>query len=493
MMNDSRESDKPVVPKKSANKSGQDSTFAEQMEGRGLTEGNSPEQNACQTQGWESVQSALEAIRKNAKADKKMQFTALLHHIYNVDALCHAFLSLKKNASPGVDGQTWQQYEENLIENLKDLSGRLKRGAYHAKPVRRAYIPKPDGRKRPLGVTALEDKIVQKATVAVLNAIYEADFLGFSYGFRPGRSQHNALDALYVGFMKRKVNWVLDADIRDFFTAIDFDWMIKFIEHRIADKRVVRLIQKWMRAGVLEDGEITRGEDGLPQGGCVSPVLANIYLHYVFDLWAHQWRCKYASSDVIVVRYCDDFIVGFHYKRDAETFLNELKARLAKFKLELHPEKTRLIEFGRFVIDARKRRGLGKPETFNFLGFRHMCGVRKDGIFTVLRQTVKTRMNAKLKEVKTELRKRMHQPIPEVGKWLRSVVGGHINYYGVPTNGKQLNSFRNQVIRHWLHTLRRRSQRHRMTWERMRQLADMWLPPARIKHPYPLERFGVRT
>jgi RNA-directed DNA polymerase len=489
MMNESGKSDKSVVPKKSANKAGHDSTAAEQMEGRDLTKGNSPEQNVDRTQSREDTYNALEAIRKAAKADKKMRFTALLHHVYNIDALKNAFYDLKRNAAAGVDGETWQQYEENLGENLQDLSERLKRGGYRAKPVKRVYIPKPNGQKRPLGIPALQDKIVQRALVDVLNAIYENDFLGFSYGFRPGRKAHDALDALYVAFMKRKVNWVLDADIRDFFGAIDHEWLVKFIEHRIADKRVVRLIQKWLNAGVLEDGDLTECDSGTPQGGIISPLLANIYLHYVFDLWTQQWRTRCAKSDVFVVRYADDFIVGFHFLEDAEQYLEELKKRFAKFNLELHPDKTRLIEFGRFVIPARRRRGLGKPETFNFLGFRHICGTRKDGVFTVLRQTIKKRMHAKLKEVKIELRRRMHMPIKDVGRWLRSVVNGHYNYFGVPTNNKQLNYFRTRVIHLWHHVLIRRSQRTRITWERMYRLADMWLPSARVKHQYPLDRF----
>jgi len=492
-MNDNGESDKSVVPEKQPNKVSAKAPPAEAVEGRDLTEGKSPWQNTCRTQSRENVHSALEAIRKAAKADKKMRFNALLHHIYNIDALTEAFYNLKRNAAAGVDGETWQHYEESLAANLQDLSQRLRSGAYRAKPVKRVYVPKADGRQRPLGVPALEDKIIQKATSEVLNAIYETDFLGFSYGFRPGRSQHNALDALYVGFMKRKVNWVLDADIRDFFGSLNHEWLVKFIEHRIADKRVVRLIQKWLNAGVLEDGIRTQSDSGTIQGGNISPILANIYMHYVFDLWTQQWRTKQASSDMIVVRYCDDFIVGFHYRRDAVRYLKELKARLAKFELELHPDKTRLIEFGRFVIDARKRRGEGKPETFDFLGFRHMCGVRKDGVFTVLRQTIKKRMHAKLKEVKIELRRRMHMPIKNVGKWLRSVVNGYFNYYAVPTNGKQLGSFRGHVMRMWYHVLKRRSQRTRITWERMYQLADIWLPPANIRHPYPLKRFGVKT
>lgn len=458
-----------------------------------MTEGNSPQQNTRQTQGWESVNSALMAIRKTAQADKKMRFTALLHHVYNVDLLHETFYSLKRKAAAGIDGETWDAYEANLAYNLQGLSDRLKRGAYRAKPVKRVFIPKADGKQRPLGIPTLEDKLVQKATVTVLNAIYETDFVDFSYGFRPKRKQHDALDALYVAFMKKKVNWVLDADIRDFFGTIDHDWLIKFIEHRIADKRVVRLIQKWLKAGVLEDGIRTWSETGTPQGGNISPLLANIYLHYVFDLWTEQWTKRSASSDVVAVRYCDDFIVTFHYMSDAERFLAELKTRLAKFKLELHPDKTRLIEFGRFVSDARKKRGLGKPKTFDFLGFRHICGKRLDGIFTVYRYTIKKRMHAKLKEVKTELKRRRNFPIKDIGKWLRSVVNGHFNYYGVPMNTKRLNEFRSSVIRLWFRVLKRRSQRHRLTWERMDRIARTWIPNARVKHPYPLQRYAVRT
>lgn len=493
MTNDCGKSDKSIVPEKQPNKSGVDAPLAEAVEGRDLTKGNSLKQNTCQTQSWESVPKALEAIRKAAKRDKKMRFTALFHHVYNVDTLREAFLALKQNAAPGVDGATWESYEENLDQNLTDLSNRLRRGAYQAKPVRRVFIPKPDGSKRPLGVPSIEDKIVQKAMVQVLNAIYEAEFLGFSYGFRPGKSPHNALDALYVGFMKRKVNWVLDADIRDFFNAIDHGWMIKFIEHRIADKRILRMIQKWLRAGVLEDGALTRSEIGTPQGGNLSPLLANIYLHYVFDLWTHQWRNRYANSDVIVVRYADDFIVAFHLLKDAKRFQSELKQRLRKFGLVLHPNKTRLIEFGRFVYDARRRRGDGKPETFSFLGFTHMCGTRKDGVFTVIRRTEKKRMQAKLRSIRTELRKRMHMPIRDVGRWLRSVVTGHFNYYGVPTNAPMLYTFRHAVTRHWFKTLQRRSQRSRITWQKMSQLIAVYLPPARLTHPYPLNRLRVKT
>jgi group II intron reverse transcriptase/maturase len=423
-----------------------------------------------------------------------MRFTALLHHVYNLNTLRQAYFALRRDAAPGVDGQTWQAYGEALEENLNDLSARLKRGAYRAKPVRRVYIPKADGRQRPLGVPVLEDKIVQRATVTVLNAIYETDFLGFSYGFRPGRSQHNALDALYTGLLTRKVNWVLDADIRGFFDAIDHGWLVKFIEHRIADRRVVRLIQKWLNAGVLEDGTRTRSEEGTPQGGSVSPLLANVYLHYVFDLWVRQWRQRHARGDMIVVRYADDFIVGFQHKSDAERFRAELAERFRKFNLALHPDKTRLLEFGPFAAENRRRGGQGKPETFNFLGFTHICGKkRSNGMFTVFRQTMRKRLQAKLSEVKAELRRRRHDPIPVVGQWLRSVVGGHIRYYGVPMNGRALAVFRYRVGWLWQRALTRRSQTGFVPWKRMRRLVELWLPPAHVCHPYPLRRMGVIT
>jgi group II intron reverse transcriptase/maturase len=439
------------------------------------------------------VHRALERIRQAAREDRKLRFTALLHHIYDLSMLREAYFCLKREASPGVDGVTWRQYGEALEDNLRDLSARLQRGAYRAKPVRRAYIAKADGRQRPLGVTALEDKIVQRATVEVLNAIYETDFLGFSYGFRPGRGQHDALDALYVGLLTKKVNWVLDADIRGFFDAIDHGWLVKFLEHRIADRRVVRLIQKWLNAGVLEDGTRTRSEQGTPQGGSASPLLANVYLHYVFDLWVQRWRRTQASGEVIVVRYADDFVVGFQHESDAERLLVELAERFRQFALELHPDKTRRIEFGRSAAWKRAQRGQGKPETFDFLGFTHICGKTRSGRFTVLRQTMRKRMQAKLKQVKTELRRRLHDPVPEVGRWLRSVVGGHVRYYGVPMNSPAIILFRFQVGEHWYRTLRRRSQKTRLNWERMRRLIDRWLPPARICHPYPLRRLGVIT
>jgi group II intron reverse transcriptase/maturase len=464
------------------------------MEGRDLAKGKLREQNALRTQSRISAHSALKRVRQAARKDRKTRFTALLHHIYDSDTLRAAYFALKKEAAPGVDGETWRHYGSELEGNLQDLSARLKRGAYRAKPVRRVYIPKADGRQRPLGVTALEDKVVQRATVEVLNAIYETDFLNFSYGFRPGRSQHQALDALYAGLLTRKVNWVLDLDIRGFFDAIDHGWLVKFVEHRIADRRVVRLIQKWLNAGVLEDGKRTPVQEGTPQGGSASPLLANLYLHHVFDLWLQAWRKKQAKGDVIVVRFADDIVLGFQSEMEAKRFRAELEERFRQFNLELHPEKTRLLEFGPFAVDTRRRRGEGKPETFDFLGFTHICAKkRSNGRFTVLRQTIRKRLQAKLNEVKAELRRRMHDPIPEQGKWLRSVVGGHIRYYGVPMNGPALHRFRFQVGWRWHRALSRRSQNGRVHWDRMRRLLARWLPPARVCHPYPLRRLGVIT
>ena len=492
MTNGFGKSDRPTVPEKSPNKAGQ--AAAEGTEGRGLAKGNLPEQNASRIQSRSNALSALERVRQAAAKDKKLRFTAFLHHIYNLDTLRMAYFGLKKEASPGVDGETWRHYGEELDANLQDLSERLKRGAYRAKPVRRVYIAKTDGRQRPLGVPVLEDKIVQRATVEVLNAIYETDFLGFSYGFRPGRSQHQALDALYTGLLTRKVNWVLDLDIKGFFDGLSHEWLVKFIEHRIADRRVVRLIQKWLNAGVLEDGKRTRVEEGTPQGGSASPLLANVYLHYVFDLWVQAWRRQRAHGDVIVVRFADDIVVGFQSKAEADQFRAELTERMQKFNLELHPEKTRLLEFGPFAIDQRQWRGEGKPETFNFLGFTHICVKKKsNGRFTVLRQTIRKRMQTKLNEVKAELQRRMHEPIPAQGKWLRAVVGGHFRYYGVPMNQPALAVFRFRVGWLWHRSLSRRSQNGRVLWDRMRRLITRWLPLPSVCHPYPLWRMGVIT
>lgn len=492
MKNDRGKSDRPIVATKPSNKA--EESEAERVERRGLAKGKPAGQNTDRAQDRENVQSALSRIRQAAVKDKKQRFTSLMHHIYDERMLREAYYGLKRDAAPGVDGETWREYGENLERNLAELSGQLRRGGYRARPVRRVYIPKADGRQRPLGVTSLEDKIVQRATVEVLNAIYETDFLGFSYGYRPGKNPHNALDALYVGLLTKKVNWVLDGDISSFFDSLDQEWLVKFIEHRVADQRVVRLIRKWLNAGVLEEGRWTCSEEGTPQGGSASPLMANVFLHYVFDLWVHQWRRTKAKGDVIVVRWADDFVVGFQHKSEAEQFHKELAERFANFRLKLHPEKTRLIEFGPYAARNRRGRGEGKPETFNFLGFTHICGrKRSNGMYTVKRQTMSKRKRGKLKEIKLELKKRMHAPVPEVGKWLRSVVGGHNRYYGVPMNLPSLYSFRFQVGRLWYRALRRRSQKKRLTWERMRRLIDRWLPPATIHHPYPLRRLGVIT
>jgi group II intron reverse transcriptase/maturase len=491
MMNGREKSDGSVVPAKPSNKAGQPA--AEMVEGRDPAKGNSGQADTCRTQRRDHhVPSGLDRVREIARRDREARFTALLHHV-DVDLLRQAYYRLKPKASPGVDGVTWKDYGMELEENLHDLHRRVHRGGYRAKPSRRVFIPKADGRRRPLGIAALEDKIVQRAVVEVLNAIYEEDFLGFSYGFRPGKSQHEALDALAVGLKRKKVNWVLDADIRGFFDAIDHVWLMKFVEHRIADKRIQRLIQKWLAAGVMEDGKWAKCEEGTPQGATVSPLLANLYLHYALDLWVHHWRKRQARGDVVITRFADDFVVGFQHRDDAERFLDVLRQRMAKFGLELHPEKTRLIEFGRFAVKKRQKRGLGKPKTFSFLGFTHICGRTRSGKFQVMRHTIAKRMRAKLSEVKTELRRRMHHPIPAQGLWLRAVLVGHCRYYAVPTNIKALASFRTQLVRLWYRTLRRRSQRKRLNWSRMGRIAERWLPRGRILHPWPEERFDVRT
>jgi RNA-directed DNA polymerase len=491
MTNERGQSDRSVVPGKPPNKA--EEPAAEAGEGRERAKGNSGEGDALRTPGRAGALSALDRVRQAAERDRKQRFTALLHHGYDVEGLRTASHALKRDAAAGIDGETWGHYGEALEEHLQDWAGRLKRGAYRAKPVRRAYIPKADGRQRPLGVPTLEDKLVQRAVVAVLHAIYEVDFLGFSYGFRPGRSPHQALDALTVGITTKRVNWVLDADIRGFFDTLDHGWLVKFVEHRVADRRVVRLIQKWLNAGVLEEGKRTRSEVGTVPGGSISPLLANLYLHYVFDLWAQRWRKKRARGDVVVVRFADDFVVGFEHREEAEQFLTELRERFAKFGLTLHPAKTRLIEFGRFAAANRRRRGDGRPETFNFLGFTHSCGRTRKGKFTVLRQTMRQRWQAKLKAVKAELRRRLHEPLSAVGAYLRSVVAGHVRYYGVPMNGSSLGAFRTAIGRLWWWALKRRSQSHQLPWERLRRYIDRWLPPAHICHPYPLVRFGVVT
>ena len=477
-MKEPGKSDGLIVPEKRTNKADE---AAETVEGSGPTKENAGQQNTHRAQDRASVPSALERIREIARKDKKRRFTSLFHHICDPTHLRAAFFAIRRDASAGVDGETWCHYAEDLEANLQGLSQRLQRGGYRAKPVRRVYIPKADGKLRPLGVPTLEDKIVQRASVEVLNAIYERDFAGFSYGFRPGRSQHQALKALGDGLIY-KVNWVLDADIRGFFDTINHDWLIRFVEHRIGDRRVVRLIQKWLAAGVLEDGKRQPSEVGTPQGGSISPLLANIYLHYVLDLWVQWWRKQPGRGKVIVVRYADDFITGFQLKGDAEQFLGQLKERLAKFHLELHPEKTRLLEFGPFAAMNRQKRGQGKPKTFNFLGFTHICGKTRNGKFTIWRQTERKRMIAKLKALRLELRQRLHEKIPVVGKWLGAVLRGHYQYYGVSYNSRAIQNFRYQLSLAWCNTLRRRSQRHRTNWERMNRLIQKWLPRPHIVH-----------
>ncbi|HVA06508.1 MAG TPA: group II intron reverse transcriptase/maturase [Acidimicrobiales bacterium] len=489
-MNEGGKSDNSVVPAKLSNKAGQ--PVAEVVEGRELAEGNTDSSTRPGRSAGSDVPSGLDRVREVARRDKEARFTALLHHV-DLGRLWAAFVAINPKAAVGVDQVTWDDYEQNLRANLEDLLGRVHSGAYRASPSRRVYIPKPDGRQRPLGIATLEDKIVQRAVAEVLNAIYEQDFLGFSYGFRPGRSPHDALDALAVGITERKVNWILDADVSDFFSKLDQVWLRKFLEHRIADKRVLRLIDKWLAAGVIEDGKWSETTEGSPQGASISPLLANVYLHYVFDRWVRQWRRRHARGDMIVTRFADDFVVGFQHLGDAKRFLADLRERFAKFNLELHPDKTRLIEFGRFAAQNRKERGLAKPETFDFLGFTHVCGKTKDGRFWLRRITIKKRLRAKLKQVKAELRYRRHWPIPEQGRWLASVLRGHFNYYAVPGNIDSVSAFRDQVRWLWRETLRRRSQRHRMTWARYSRIADRWLPSARIVHPHPSVRFAART
>jgi group II intron reverse transcriptase/maturase len=436
------------------------------------------------------VTQALDRVRQAARLREKERFTALLHHV-DVDRLRLAYFELKRKAAPGVDGVTWEDYECDLELRLEDLHGRVHRGAYRPQPSRRTYIPKADGRERPLAIAALEDKIVQRATVMVLNAIYEGDFIGFSYGFRPGRGPHDALDALSVAITTRKVNWILDADVANFFGSVNQDQLVLFLEHRIGDKRIIRLIRKWLRAGILEDGVVTVDDRGTGQGSVISPLLANIYLHYVFDLWADRWRRREAQGEVVVVRYADDLVIGFELEDDARRFLEAMRERFEAFDLSLHPDKTRLIAFGRYAAERRAARGLGKPETFNFLGFTFYCGLSRRGRFLLKRKTRRDRMRAKLKEIKAELRRRMHQPIPSQGLWLRQVVAGHFGYFAVPTNIKSLQAFLRRVTILWWRTLQRRSQRGDLQWERMVKLAADRLPAPRILHPWPSDRFAV--
>ena len=498
MMHGHEKSDPAIVAMKPANKveqlaaeqSAAQPTAAEPVEPRVGTKGNACQQTMPWAQSQTGMPHALERIRKVARERKKERFISLFHHI-SVELLEEAFYELKADAAPGVDRLTWKDYEANLERNLEDLHDRVHRGAYRALPSRRVYIPKPDGRQRPLAVAALEDKIVQRAVVALLNAIYEEDFLGISYGFRPGRGTHDALDALCVGIHSKKVSFILDADIRSFFDEINQKWLIRFLEHRIGDRRIIRLIQKWLKAGVLEDGIVSVSGKGTGQGSVISPLLANIYLHYALDLWAVRWRRREATGDMIIVRYADDFIIGFQHEHDARRFLDEMRERLGKFALSLHPEKTRLIEFGRFAAERRERRGLGKPETFDFLGFTFICGKTRAGKFQIRRKSRRDRMRAKLRMIKEEMWQRIHQPIPVQGRWLGRVVRGYFNYHAVPTNARALHVFLHHITDLWRRTLRHRSQKDRMTWERMTQLVDDWLPKPTILHPWPSDRFAV--
>ena len=489
MMNGPEKSDSAIVAKKPANKAG--APVAERVERRAGTKGNAGQPRTHRTLRRGRVSPGLDRVRNAARQRKKEKFTALLHHL-TVDLLRDAFLGLKRRAVPGVDGVTWRTYEVGLEGNLQNLHARVHRGSYRALPVRRRFIPKPDGQQRPLGIAALEDKIVQRAVVTVLNAIYEEDFLGFSYGFRPGRRPHDALDALSVAISDTPVNWVLDADIRGFFDSLSQEWLIRFLGHRIGDERIIRLVRKWLKAGVLEEGIWSVSETGTPQGAVASPLLANVYLHYVFDLWAQQWRRREATGNVIVVRYADDIVVGFEHEADARRFWDAMCTRFERFALELHGEKTRLLEFGRHAAARRRRRGIGKPETFAFLGFTFICGKTRRGAFQLQRKTQGKRMKAKLREIKVQLRRRMHASIPEQGRWLQAVVRGYFAYHAVPTNAKALGAFRHHVTNLWRRTLRRRSQKDAMTFSRMTRIADAWLPPPRILHPWPDRRFAVK-
>jgi RNA-directed DNA polymerase len=492
MMHEREKSDTAVVAVKPTNKAGASiAAAAEPVEPRAGTKRNAGEQSTHRTLSRVRVTQALDRVRQAARPRTKEKFTALLHHL-SINLFREAFLALKRDAAPGVDDLTWRAYAADLEANLTDLHARVHRGAYRALPSRRTYIPKADGRQRPLAVAALEDKIVQRATVAVLSSIYEEEFLGFSYGFRPKRGQHDALDALVVGITSKRVNFILDADVRSFFDEVSQSWLVRFVEHRIGDPRIVRLIQKWLKAGVLEDGVVTVRDKGTGQGSVISPLLANVYLHYVFDLWADRWRRREATGDVIIVRYADDIVVGFEHEADARRFWDAMQKRFEEFALSLHPDKTRLIEFGRHAAARRAKAGLGKPETFNFLGFTFICGRSRAGRFLVKRKSRRDRMRARLKDIKEELRRRRHQPIPEQGKWLAQVVRGYFAYHAVPTNSASIRAFRHYVVDLWRRSLSRRSQRGRVTWQRIKQIADDLLPRAKILHPWPQQRFAVR-
>ena len=465
---------------------------AEWAEGRALTKRNSQHDAGARAQNRISTTSRLLAVRNAAKKDKARQFTSLMHHL-TIDLLEQSFRALSHQAAAGADGVTWAEYETQLRDNLERLHHRVQDGTYRPQPARRVLIPKEDGSERPLNILCLEDKIVQQAVVTVLNAIYETDFLGFSYGFRPGRGPHDALDALIVGIERKPVNWVLDMDIRKFFDTVKQGWLLRFLQHRIQDRRLLRLLRQWLKAGVLDEhGHRVLGTIGTPQGAVVSPLMANVYLHYVFDLWVQQWRKRQARGIIVVVRYADDVVVGFQNPDDAARFRREVAERFQAFGLALHPDKTRLIRFGRFAHAQNRKQGLGKPETFNFLGFTHICGVSRQGRFLIYRKTRRDRLQAKLKAISQELKKRLHHTIRTTGHWLRSVVQGHLNYYGVPLNGAALSLFCYEVRSRWYRALCRRSQRKRLNWKRFGTIADHWIPKATIVHPYPYKRFDAK-
>lgn len=484
----SEESDAGMVPEKPAKTW---VTPVESVEGRAAAEGKSAARNTSSTQSEQDVTTALQRVGQRAKEKPEERFTNLLTHI-QVPLLKRAYCSLRKHAAAGVDGVTWHEYGERLDERLLDLVRRIHCGSYHPQPVRRVHIPKGDGLTRPLGIPALEDKVVQQAVRWVIEPIYEAMFVGVSYGFRPNRSQHDALDAL-AETIARKVNWVLDADIRSFFDTIDHGWMQKFLELRIADKRLVRIAIKWMRAGVMEEGELREVEEGTPQGGIISPLLANIYLHYALDLWVLDWRKKRACGEVYFVRYADDFVMGFQREQDARAMRSELSEQLAMHGLELHPEKTRVIQFGRFAREDRARQGLSKPETFDFLGFTHIASIARDGRFQLKRRTSRKKRRAKLARLKEEIRTRRHRAVSEQHAWLSRVLLGHDRYYAVPTNFRVVAKFHDVVEGLWHRWLQRRSQRGRWTRDARHAFKDRFpLPQPHIHHPWPTTRFATR-
>lgn len=491
-MNDDGKSDSGIVPAMAPKEAA--ATADEVPEGKPGSPSNPPDPSVTGTQSPEPADTGLGRIREAAQRDKNLRLSALLHHI-TPERLHQCYLCLKPGAAPGADDVTWDEYGgPGLEERLADLHDRVQGGRYRPLPSKRIWIPKSDGKKRPIGIAALEDKIVQKAVCEILTPIYETDFIGFSYGFRPGRKPHDALDALWVAITERKINWVLDADIRSFFDTLDHEWVLKFLGHRVADPRVHRLVALWLKAGVLEEGKWFQTLEGTPQGGIISPLLANMYLHYALDLWVEGWRKRSARGEVVIVRYADDFVMGFQHESDARRFQAELAKRMAKFGLELHEEKTRLIEFGRFATRDRKRRGQGKPEPFDFLGFTHMCAHGKKGRFWIRRKTIVTRMRKKLKEIKEELKKRRHEPVKRLGQWLRTVLGGYFNFHAVPGNRRVLDTFRTQVTRSWLAALRSRSQKARkLGWEKFGKICDRWLPRATTLHAFPNERFRGTT